>query len=221
MLIKTVEFARASGAWNQLPDDGLPEVAFVGRSNVGKSSLVNALVGRRAIARVSRTPGKTQAYTYYRVEAAEEAAVSAGGDAPAAPPVLRQFYLADLPGYGYAKVAQTQRAAWERLFARYLAERPTLRAVFQLVDARHDPTALDLALMGHLRASGHPFVLVLTKGDKLSKNQQRSREATLRRQLDADGLEPPVVLTSAEKKEGLDAVWDWAGAFLPPADDAP
>jgi GTP-binding protein len=207
MLIRAVEFARPVDSWGLLPDDGRPEVAMVGRSNVGKSSLVNALVGRRQLARTSQTPGKTQALNFYLVEPAAEPG------APPAPP----FYLVDLPGYGYAKVAQTQRAAWQRLAERYLDVRSDgpLAVVCQLIDARHEPTALDLALTDRLRAALVPFILVLTKADKLSRSQQQAAAAALRKRMAATGLEAPVVLTSAEKKAGLDALWDWIGTFLP------
>jgi len=189
-----------------LPDDGLAEVAVVGRSNVGKSSLLNALVGRRQVARTSQTPGKTRALNFYRVEASP---------AKAAP--ARAFYLVDLPGYGYAKVARTQRAAWQRLADRYLAERGAgggpLAAVCLLIDSRHEAQPADLALLDRLRDSPAPFILALTKSDKLSSNQRQQRVAVLRRRLATDGLEAPIVLTSAEKKEGMEELWDWVATF--------
>lgn len=209
MKLRDIAFARPAASWAQLPDDGLPEVALVGRSNVGKSSLFNALVARKGLARTSQTPGKTQTLNFYRAEPAPAAG------RPARPP----FYLVDLPGMGYAKVAQAQRAAWGRLMERYLQERAAddgpLALVVQLVDSRHDPQPLDLAMLDLLRGGPAPFVLALTKSDKLSKNQQAARVATLKRQLAAEGLEPMLVLTSAEKKEGLDALWGWIATFLP------
>lgn len=204
MNVRSVAFARPVDAWGQLPDDGLPEVAVVGRSNVGKSSLLNALVGRRNLARTSQTPGKTQALNYYRVEA---------GGAKGAPPE-HVFYLVDLPGYGYAKVAKTQRASWQRLAERYIAERDRLAVVCQLVDSRHEAQPIDLVLMDQLREALVPFVIALTKSDKISKNQRQSRVATLRRRLMATGMEAPIVLTSAEKKEGMEELWDWIGTLL-------
>jgi len=204
MNIRSVAFARPVDSWAQLPEDGLPEVAVVGRSNVGKSSLLNALVGRRQLARTSQTPGKTQALNFYHVEA---------GGTKEEPP-QHVFYLVDLPGYGYARVAKTQRAAWQRLAERYIAERERLVVVCQLVDSRHEAQPLDLALMDRLREALMPFVVVLTKSDKISKNERQSRVAALRRRFAADGLEAPIVLTSAEKKEGMDEVWDWIGTLL-------
>jgi GTP-binding protein len=209
--IHSVTFARPVGSWSALPDDGRPEVALVGRSNVGKSSLLNALVGRRQIARTSQTPGKTQALNFYLVETAPE--TDAEGQSIASG---RSFYLVDLPGYGYAKVAQTQRAAWQRLAERYLDERAAgpLRVVCALIDSRHEPQASDLELIDRLRDTGVPFVVVLTKSDKLSANQRASRVAGLRKRLLSQGLEPAIVLTSAEKREGMDEVWEWVGMFV-------
>lgn len=201
MTLTSVAFARAAPAWAALPDDGRPEVAFVGRSNVGKSSLLNALVGRKGLARTSQTPGKTQALNFFEAEAEG----------------FSSFYLVDLPGYGYAKVAQARRAAWGRLMERYLAERDALAVVVQLVDSRHDPQPLDWAMLDLLRSGPAPLVIALTKADKLSRNQQQARVAALKKGLAAEGLEPMLVLTSAEKKEGMDALWGWIATFLPSA----
>jgi GTP-binding protein len=207
MNLHTARFALAAPRWEALPADGRPEVAFVGRSNVGKSSLLNALLGRKQLARTSATPGKTQALNFYLVGEEE------GGP--------RGIYLVDLPGYGYAKVSQAQRAAWQRLIGRYLTERPgtpeapgPLRAVVHLVDSRHEPTALDEELFALLRGSAAPRVVALTKADKLSRNRQQARAAALARRLAALGVEVPVVLTSAEKREGLDALWGWIETFV-------
>lgn len=208
MKINDVRFALAAPNWGALPPGVWPEVAFAGRSNVGKSSLLNALCGRKQMARTSGTPGKTQALNFYAVN-----------PNPQGDPLL---FLVDLPGYGYAKVAQTQRAAWQRLVGQYVTERAEglggqpapLRAVVQLIDSRHPPTPLDLELMAVLMESDALHLIVLTKADKLSSNGRQQAVAALNRHLKPYGLDVPVLLTSAEKKEGLDAVWRWIETVL-------
>lgn len=195
MKIRNVEFVRSAGSWATLPEDGRTELAFVGRSNVGKSSLLNYLIGRKALARTSNTPGKTATLNFYLTNANQH------GDGG--------FYLVDLPGYGYAKVAKTQRAKWMQLIGRYVTERESLGVVFHLIDSRHPPTKLDEELLDLLRGGPVPYVVLLTKADKLGKNQQRSRVAELKRRLAGMGLDLPVVLTSAEKKQGAAEVWKW------------
>jgi GTP-binding protein len=195
MKIKHVDFATAAGTWAALPDDGRTELAFVGRSNVGKSSLLNYLIGRKALARTSNTPGKTTTLNFYLANADQQ---GQGG-----------FYFVDLPGYGYAKVSKTQREKWMQLIGRYVTEREPLGVVFHLIDSRHPPTKLDEELLDLLRGGPIPYVILLTKADKLGKNQQRSRVAELKRRLKGMGLDLPVVLTSAEKKEGADEIWQW------------
>lgn len=197
---RTAEFVRAAPKWEVLPTDGRSEIAFVGRSNVGKSSLLNLLVGRKALAHTSGTPGKTQALNFYLINAKPD---GQGG-----------FYLVDLPGFGYAKVSQKERARWHALIGRYVAEREPLRVVFHLVDSRHEPTKLDEELIGLLRGGPVPYVIVLTKADKLTRNQQHSRVAKMQRYLGERGIEAPVVLTSAEKKQGAEELWRWAETFL-------
>ena len=196
MKIKTVEFIRSAPNWAVLPKDRKAEIAFAGRSNVGKSSLLNALIGRKNLARTSSTPGKTQTLNYYLV------------NGPAG------FYLVDLPGFGYAKVSKKQRAEWQRLIGRYVTEREELRIIFHLIDSRHEPTRLDDELIEILRGSPVPRVILLTKSDKLPKNQQRIRVAQVQKHLAGVGVEVPVVLTSAEKKTGMDEVWKWVETLL-------
>ena len=196
MKIKTVEFIRSAPNWAVLPKDRKAEIAFAGRSNVGKSSLLNALIGRKNLARTSSTPGKTQALNYYLV------------NGPAG------FYLVDLPGFGYAKVSKTQRAAWQRLIGRYVTEREELRIIFHLIDSRHEPTRIDGELIEIMRGSPVPRVILLTKSDKLPKNQQRIRVAQVQKHLAGVGVEVPVVLTSAKKKTGMDEVWKWVETLL-------
>jgi GTP-binding protein len=196
MKIRDVQFVKSAPNWGTLPEDGRTEIAFVGRSNVGKSSLFNYLVGRRALAHTGQRPGKTTSLNYYLVNADSE---GNGG-----------FYLVDLPGFGYAKVSQKERARWQQLIGRYVSEREELRVVFHLIDSRHPPTKMDEELLAILLAGNTPYVIALTKADKLSRNQQQNRVRDLERYLAERGIEVPVVLTSAEKKEGADDLWRWA-----------
>ena len=196
-IFQTARFTHAAPSWDTLPPPELPEVAFAGRSNVGKSSLLNALVGRKALARTSGNPGKTRAFNFYRV-----------GDA---------LFLVDLPGYGYAKVSQTERDRWARLIERYVTERPSLRLVLHLLDSRHDPTALDRTVMAAMMQSTVPYVAVLTKADKLSGNERAKVIRRATEALVAAGRGAPVVLTSAQTGRGLDELRQWIeGAAQPP-----
>ncbi len=179
-----------------MPTDRKAEIAFVGRSNVGKSSLLNALIGRKNLARTSSTPGKTQALNYYLV------------NGPAG------FYLVDLPGFGYAKVPLKMRAAWQQLIGTYVTQREELRLIFHLIDSRHEPTKLDDELTEIMRGSPVPRVILLTKADKLGKNQQRNRVTQIANRMAEIGIEVPVILTSAEKKTGMDEVWRWVETLL-------
>lgn len=209
MQIHSSRFVTAAPGWRQLPEDGTPEVALVGRSNVGKSSLLNAMLERKALARTSQTPGKTQALNFYRINGRHEPSdgpIGQGG-----------FFLVDLPGYGYAKVSQKQREAWQRLIGTYVVERAfpdgprqaPLRAVIQLVDGRHPPTKLDTELALILRESPAPHLIALTKGDKLSGNGRPKAEAQARKHFKQLGLELPVIVTSAQTKRGVDELWRW------------
>lgn len=195
MKIKDVRFVKSAPNWETLPTDGRTEVACVGRSNVGKSSLLNYLVGRRAIAHTSQTPGKTTALNYYLINADQE---GRGG-----------FYLVDLPGYGFAKTSKKQRAEWQQLIGRYTTEREALQTVLLLIDSRHAPTKMDEELLAFLRGGAVPYVIALTKSDKLSRNLQVNRLREMERYLAERGLEIPLVLTSAEKKQGAEEVWRW------------
>jgi GTP-binding protein len=158
----------------------LPEVAFIGRSNVGKSSLLNALVGRKQLARVSATPGKTTLLNVYR---------------------LPRFYLLDLPGYGFARASKAERAGYHRLIERFLRQRGSLTGVAWLLDARHEPSKGDREMQDLLIESGRPVLAVLTKADKLGRAAQRER---IRAMADALGLpEDQVQLTSARTGLGI------------------
>lgn len=160
-------------------------MALVGRSNVGKSSLINALLGRRALARTSRTPGKTRTLNVFDVDG--------------------RFYLVDLPGYGYARVSLTERRQLQQLLQRYLAERPRLAGVVWLLDIRHPPSRDDLAMGEQLAARGVPVLAALTKADKISRARRGEHVAVLQ---DALGLgDDQVVVTSTTAKEGITELW--------------
>ncbi|MFB6248984.1 MAG: ribosome biogenesis GTP-binding protein YihA/YsxC [Salinibacter sp.] len=188
-MLDQATFVVGAARWDQLPTDGRPEIAFVGRSNVGKSSLLNALLGRKNLAYTSKTPGKTQQLNYFRVD--------------------DRFYAVDLPGYGYAKAPKSARAEWAQLQERYLDERPPLRGVVQLIDSRHPPMDSDIALIERLDRVGIPHLLAPTKADKLSGNGRAQAERRVADCLSDLGLERPVVLTSAETNRGVGALRGW------------
>lgn len=167
---------------DQLPSPEVPEVAFSGRSNVGKSSLINRLLNRKGLARTSATPGKTATINFYRLDNAR---------------------LVDLPGYGYAKVSREEKRRWGGLIEGYLQADRDLRLVLQLVDMRHPPTADDRMMIDFLTEAEIPFVLVLTKSDKLNKSQRRDRLAALEEEL-ADYTGLTIVPFSAENGENAE-----------------
>jgi GTP-binding protein len=190
LVIRRLEFIGGQAApegWR--PESGLPEIAFSGRSNVGKSSLLNALVGRKALARVSATPGKTREINFFRVNDA--------------------FLLVDLPGYGYARVSKEARAAWRPLIERYLRESATLRGVVQLIDARHDPTPDDMQMLEFLAELGAPTIVALTKIDKLRARERAARVSDTVARLGVD--EEQVIPFSSVTREGRD---DLAAAIV-------
>jgi GTP-binding protein len=194
MTIDQVTFVKGSTKLGQMPEEPVAEFAFVGRSNVGKSSLINRLFERRNLARTSSTPGKTQEINFYLVN--------------------DSFHVVDLPGFGYAKVSKVQRAKWQKLIGSYLLHRQQLVAVFQLIDSRHEPTALDKELMMLMSESSAEHVILLTKGDKLSGNQRNKAIARVKKALAALGQGKPVILTSANDGRGRGDILDWMDTWL-------
>ena len=186
--ISVAELITSAASASDFPAPGPPEIAFLGRSNVGKSSLLNALVGRRALARTSSTPGKTRLLNWFRVVR--------GG---------RELWLVDLPGYGYAKVAKTERAQWKRWIEAYLEGRPTLRLAVLLQDLRRDPGEDETLLLRWLAEREVPALVALTKCDKLKpmRRAERVREVTRTGDLPASA----VLATSAEKGMGIPELW--------------
>ena len=187
MIIKTATFVSSNTRVDKLPPARLPEYAFIGRSNVGKSSLINALTGNRHLAKTSQTPGKTQLINHFLINDA--------------------WYLVDLPGYGFAKVSKSSRTAWEKFIRRYLTVRENLQCVFVLVDSRHEPQRIDLDFCYWLGENGIPFMLVFTKADKLSAQKSHANMDKFRKALLTWFEEAPAhFLTSAESRLGCDAV---------------
>lgn len=166
---------------SQFPRDSIPEVAFSGRSNVGKSSLLNLLTQRDGLAKVSKTPGKTRAVNFFDV----------GGD----------WRLVDLPGYGYAKRSKSESEGWRRTIDSYLTDRANLVVIIQLIDSRHDPSSLDLQMMEWLAANDKPTIIALTKADKLGKNPRRTLPTKFKKTWLGE-LPWPVVATSAMERTG-------------------
>ena len=189
LVIRSLEFIGGMatvGGWR--PETALPEIAFAGRSNVGKSSLLNRLVHRKKFARVSNTPGRTREINFFKVNDA--------------------FVLADLPGYGYARVSKERRAEWRPLIESYLRDSRNLRGIVQLIDARHDPTDDDRRMLEFLGDLGVPTIVVLTKIDKLASTQRGKRAAELARQLglDDDQLIPFSAVTGEGRNDLAEAV---------------
>jgi GTP-binding protein len=193
---KSVTFAGSAASPDQFPRDGLPEVAFLGRSNVGKSSLLNALAGTRGLARVSSDPGRTRLVNFFRVSGAEKPGGAGRGD----------MYLVDLPGYGYAKAARDVRESFERIAVSYLAGREPLRLCVFIVDARHDPGDRDDVLRAWLEHHGLAYVVAANKVDALSRGEATRRVAALGR--GALGGARAVLGVSAEKGAGIEALWN-------------
>ena len=181
-------FSGSASSSAQFPSDGLPEVAFLGRSNVGKSSLLNGLVQRKQLARTSGTPGKTRMIHFFRVRI----------DAV-------ELMLVDLPGYGFAKVSKRERAGWQQLVERYLEDRPPLRAAILLQDIRRDVSEDETLLLEWLAERGVPSLVALTKVDKLKPMRRKQRIAELKKEL--EGRCEQVLATSAQARQGLPELW--------------
>lgn len=187
MLIKSAEFVCSNTQVDKLPDPILPEYAFIGRSNVGKSSLINALTNKKGLAKTSQKPGKTQLINHFIINDI--------------------WYLVDLPGYGYAQTSKKNREDWGKFIRKYLLSRDNLQCVFVLIDSRHEPQKIDLDFCAWLGERGVPFMLVFTKADKQSMVKSDQNMAKFKRALLKWFEEvPPRFLTSAEDKMGLEPI---------------
>ena len=187
MEIKSSEYSISSPSVSLCPKDTKPEYAFIGRSNVGKSSLINMLCNHKGLAKTSATPGKTIMINHFIIN--------------------KEWYLVDLPGYGYAKRSKTQRDKLEQMIAQYILQREQLANVFVLIDIRHDPQTIDREFIDWLGQSQIPFCIVFTKADKLSKSKvESSSKAWMDSMLDTWEELPPYFITSSESKQGRDDV---------------
>ena len=187
MIIKTVNLETVCGVTSRLPENDKPEIAFAGKSNVGKSSLINALMNRKAYARISAKPGKTQTINFYNINEA--------------------VYLVDLPGYGYAKVSEQEKIQWGQLIERYLHGSKQLKAVFLLIDIRHDPSANDKMMYDWIVAQGYNPIIIATKLDKIKRSQIQKQVKAIKEGLK---LQPGTVVIpfSAETKQGREEIWE-------------
>ena len=183
MPIKSASFVKSSSKLDECPDPDWPEYAFIGRSNVGKSSLINMLTGRKKLAKVSSKPGKTQLINHFLID--------------------ESWYLVDLPGYGWAKVSKKEQASWKLMIDEYFFKRATLSCVFVLIDSRLDPQKIDLDFIQKLGEYGIPMALVFTKSDKLGVNKSMSQMAKFKKvMLKSWEVLPTFFMTSAEKGQG-------------------
>lgn len=187
------EFKAAYGTFGQLPPSDLPEIAFAGRSNVGKSSLLNKLFGRKNLARVSSVPGKTITINFYQVD---------------------EYNFVDLPGYGYAKVAKTEKDRWAEVMEGYFNSDRNIKLVVQLVDMRHPPTKDDIMMMEFLQATGYEFIVVMTKADKLKKKKDYNERIEKSKQEMSFVPEERIIPFSSENGQGLDIVKKYIEEYL-------
>ena len=187
MVIRSINLETVCGVMSTLPENDKPEVAFAGKSNVGKSSLINALMNRKSYARISATPGKTQTINFYNIN--------------------DEMYLVDLPGYGYARVSEKEKERWGKMIERYLHGSAQLKAVFLLIDIRHDPSANDRMMYKWVVEQGYNPIIIATKLDKIKRSQVQKHVKMLKEGLD---LVPgtKVIPFSSQTKQGRDEIWE-------------
>ena len=187
MVIKNVGLETVIGVTSKIPQNELPEIAFAGKSNVGKSSLINALINRKSLARTSSQPGKTQTINFYNING--------------------ELYFVDLPGYGYAKVSQQEKEKWGKMIERYLHQSKVLKAVFLLVDIRHDPSANDKTMYEWILSNGFHPIIIATKADKINRSQLQKQIKAVRQGLGAD-KDTVVIPFSAQTKQGREEIYE-------------
>lgn len=187
MIIKSINLETVCGITSTIPDNQYPEIAFAGKSNVGKSSLINALMNRKSYARTSGQPGKTQTINFYNIN--------------------EELYFVDLPGYGYTKVAQAVKEKWGKMIERYLRNSKQLKAVFLLIDIRHEPSSNDRNMYEWILANGYQPIIIATKSDKINRSQLQKHVKMIREGLSAEkGTE--MIPFSAESKQGRDEIYE-------------
>ena len=198
MVIKNVNLEIVCGVTSKVPDTAYAEVAFAGKSNVGKSSLINALMNRKALARTSAQPGKTQTINFYNINDA--------------------MYLVDLPGYGYAKASEEVKAKWGKMIENYLHTSKQLKAVFLLIDIRHDPSANDRRMYEWMVYQGFAPIIIATKLDKIKRSQIQKNVKAIREGLN---VQPgtTIIPFSAETKQGRDEIWELIDSFVLPQEE--
>lgn len=187
MKIKKADIYATAVSPSQYPITGIPEVAFAGRSNVGKSSLINSLVNRKSLARTSQTPGKTRVINFFEVN--------------------EEVYLVDLPGYGYARVSKDEKSKWGKMIESYLYSREELKLVILLVDIRHEPTKDDILMFDWMKATGSQMLVVATKADKLTRNHRNKSLVQIRKTLKMTN-DDILLHFSSQTKEGRDELWE-------------
>ena len=186
MKVNQVEMIMSAVRPEQYPTEGYPEFALAGRSNVGKSSFINKMIGRKSLARTSSKPGKTQTLNFYKIE--------------------EQLFFVDVPGYGYAQVSKTSRESWGKMIDQYLTERDLLKAVIQIVDLRHPPSKDDKIMYDFLVEYELPAIVIATKADKIPKGKFDKHKKIIRKELNMRP-EDPIIVFSSEKGMGMDEAW--------------
>ena len=194
MKIKSVELETVCGITSKLPENDKMEIAFAGKSNVGKSSLINGLLNRKSLARTSSSPGKTQTINFYNVN--------------------KELYFVDLPGYGYAKVSMEIREKWGKMIERYLRKSDVLAAIFLLIDIRHEPSANDRQMYDWIVSNGYRPVIIATKLDKIKRSQLQKQISIIKKSLGCPS-ETKVFPFSAQTKQGRDEIWEYIESLLP------
>ena len=207
MIIKSVNLETVCGITSRLPENAYPEFAFAGKSNVGKSSLINVLINRKSYARTSAQPGKTQTINYYRITAAPRiSAQETSGN--------EELYFVDLPGYGYAKVSQEIKAKWGKMIEKYLHTSRQLKCIFLLVDIRHDPSANDVTMYQWIIHNGFQPVIVATKADKINRSQLQKHLKAIRMGLNLSAQDI-LIPFSSQTKQGKEEIYEILKQYLP------